>query len=162
MARFPARPWVWIIDAADSPTPLNELPALTQSLAEQGTHFVVIRCGQLCDPPEKYADMMLVEGNVLTRRQPFRAVTLAAGRTREEEQAPLSSKQQVVLEPPTRDEAVRIGRLLLVAEDNETNQMVILRQLEILGFAADLASNGRLTLERWHWASCVMRWKRPA
>ncbi len=36
-----------------------------------------------------------------------------------------------------------------MVEDNETNQKVILRQLALLGFAADVADNGRLALARW-------------
>ncbi len=40
-------------------------------------------------------------------------------------------------------------RLILVAEDNEVNQKLILRQLALLGFAANIAGNGRLALERW-------------
>jgi CheY-like chemotaxis protein/HPt (histidine-containing phosphotransfer) domain-containing protein len=36
-----------------------------------------------------------------------------------------------------------------VAEDNETNQKVILRQLALLGFAADVADDGCQALERW-------------
>ena len=34
-----------------------------------------------------------------------------------------------------------------MAEDNETNQKVIVRQLALLGFAADVAPNGRAALE---------------
>jgi two-component system sensor histidine kinase/response regulator len=40
--------------------------------------------------------------------------------------------------------------LILVAEDNETNQKVIVHQLALLGFAADIASNGLEALERSH------------
>ena len=36
-----------------------------------------------------------------------------------------------------------------MAEDNETNQKVILRQLALLGFAANVAVNGREALHRW-------------
>ena len=50
---------------------------------------------------------------------------------------------------PSRDAALRDGRLILVAEDNETNQKVILYHLALLGFAADVADNGRLALARW-------------
>jgi CheY-like chemotaxis protein/HPt (histidine-containing phosphotransfer) domain-containing protein len=41
------------------------------------------------------------------------------------------------------------GPVILVVEDNETNQKVILRQLALLGHAAHVAGNGREGLERW-------------
>jgi CheY-like chemotaxis protein/HPt (histidine-containing phosphotransfer) domain-containing protein len=50
---------------------------------------------------------------------------------------------------PSRGQALRDGRLILVAEDNVINQRVILLQLSLLGFAADVAENGLLALERW-------------
>ena len=45
--------------------------------------------------------------------------------------------------------AGQTGRLILVAEDNEINQSVIRQQLALLGFAADIAANGRLALDLW-------------
>ena len=42
----------------------------------------------------------------------------------------------------TRDTAIAHGRLVLVAEDNRTNQEVIRRQLELLGYHADIADDG--------------------
>ena len=36
-----------------------------------------------------------------------------------------------------------------MAEDNEINQKVIRQQLTLLGYAADIAGNGREALERW-------------
>jgi CheY-like chemotaxis protein/HPt (histidine-containing phosphotransfer) domain-containing protein len=50
---------------------------------------------------------------------------------------------------PSRVDALRDGRLILVAEDNVTNQKVIVRQLALLGYAADVADNGRRALEMW-------------
>jgi len=50
---------------------------------------------------------------------------------------------------PSFDVALHKGRLILVAEDNEMNQKLILRQLALLGFAANVAANGRRALERW-------------
>ncbi len=47
---------------------------------------------------------------------------------------------------PTREEALAAGRLILVAEDNETNRLLIHRQLERLGYVADLCGDGRAAL----------------
>ena len=41
------------------------------------------------------------------------------------------------------------GRLILVAEDDTTNQKVILRQLAVLGYAGEIASNGAEALQMW-------------
>jgi CheY-like chemotaxis protein/HPt (histidine-containing phosphotransfer) domain-containing protein len=91
----------------------------------------------------------LVDGNVLTRRAFLKAVAIAAGRVLEEKRLPLPGRNEAEFSPPSREEAQRHGRLILVAEDNETNQKVILRQLALLGFAADIVSDGRKALQRW-------------
>lgn len=61
--------------------------------------------------------------------------------------SPLES--EAVFPLPSRDEALRKGQLILVAEDHPTSQKLILRQLAMLGFAADVAANGRLALDLW-------------
>jgi CheY-like chemotaxis protein len=50
---------------------------------------------------------------------------------------------------PSHEAALLQGRLILVAEDDEISQNVTLRQLVLLGYAADIANNGREALERW-------------
>ena len=45
---------------------------------------------------------------------------------------------------PCVEEAERLGQLILVAEDVETNQDVIRRQLAMLGYAADIVDDGEL------------------
>ena len=87
---------------------------------------------------------------MLTRHRLFKAVAIAAGRrTWKTSKRRAPARGETAINPPSHDEALRNGRLILVAEDNETNQKVILRQLALLGFAADVADNGRLALERW-------------
>ena len=60
-----------------------------------------------------------------------------------------SGKSAAALRAPTREKALLQGRLVLLAEDNEINQRVILQQLALLGFAADVAGNGMDALVRW-------------
>lgn len=50
--------------------------------------------------------------------------------------------------PPTIEEAEANNTLVLVAEDNETNQYVIARQLNLLGYAFEIVSNGLQALEK--------------
>jgi CheY-like chemotaxis protein/HPt (histidine-containing phosphotransfer) domain-containing protein len=51
--------------------------------------------------------------------------------------------------PPSRSDALLRHRLILVAEDNETNRVVILQQLAVIGLAAEVAVDGREALARW-------------
>jgi len=50
---------------------------------------------------------------------------------------------------PSRNDAIRQNSLILVAEDNATNQTVIEYQLNELGYQADIASNGVEALKAW-------------
>ena len=49
----------------------------------------------------------------------------------------------------SRRDAIERNALILVAEDNETNQAVIQYQLSELGYQADIASNGMEALKAW-------------
>ncbi|WP_448191296.1 PAS-domain containing protein [Azospirillum sp. sgz301742] len=77
------------------------------------------------------------------RRDVLRAaVARAAGRAAPES-APSARHADIGKAlPPPPDEALAAGALILVAEDNPTNQIVIRKQLEQLGFAAEIAGNG--------------------
>jgi CheY-like chemotaxis protein/HPt (histidine-containing phosphotransfer) domain-containing protein len=50
---------------------------------------------------------------------------------------------------PSIAEAGALGQLILVAEDDEMSRKVILRQIEILGYAAEIADNGVDALRLW-------------
>ena len=76
-----------------------------------------------------------------------RAVARAAGRLSAEAGGGLVPASSVVMTPPGRDEAQAAGALILVAEDNPTNQIVIRQQFLRLGFAADLVEDGEQAWE---------------
>jgi CheY-like chemotaxis protein/HPt (histidine-containing phosphotransfer) domain-containing protein len=73
----------------------------------------------------------------------LRAVAVAAGRISAASAADGPPVQSGLALPPSPEEAAAEGRLVLVAEDNLTNQDVIRRQLGRLGYAAELVENGR-------------------
>ncbi|MFC6673960.1 PAS domain S-box protein [Marinobacterium aestuariivivens] len=50
---------------------------------------------------------------------------------------------------PSVAEARAQGQLILIAEDDTINQKVILKQLELLGYAGEVARNGRDALNLW-------------
>lgn len=95
--------------------------------------------------------VVTIDGNSLRRRSLLHAAAVAAGRASPEAR-PTGAESNVVHEAfvaPTVAEARAAGQLILVAEDDSTNQKVLLRQLELLGYAAEVASNGVEALELW-------------
>jgi CheY-like chemotaxis protein/HPt (histidine-containing phosphotransfer) domain-containing protein len=50
---------------------------------------------------------------------------------------------------PTVTEARKQGRLILVVEDDEINRKLIRKQLDLLGYAAEMVNNGAEALEQW-------------
>ncbi|HYD66494.1 response regulator [Azospirillum sp.] len=77
------------------------------------------------------------------RRDALRAaVARAAGRPADAAGLADGDVEAGAVRPPGVAEAEAAGVLILVAEDNPTNQVVIRRQLEQLGFAARLAADG--------------------
>ncbi len=88
----------------------------------------------------------------LLRRGPFlRGVAVAAGRLAADAPVPTRAAEDMkaALPTTTREEARAAGRLILVAEDDETNRAVLKRQLRMLGHAADFAHDGREALACW-------------
>jgi CheY-like chemotaxis protein/HPt (histidine-containing phosphotransfer) domain-containing protein len=94
-------------------------------------------------------DIVTLDGNCLRRATLLRAVAVAAGRASPE--VLHSSPQELEPPPvmPTHAQARALHRLILIAEDDEVNQKVILRQMEILGYTAEIADNGSEALRLW-------------
>ncbi len=95
--------------------------------------------------------VVTIDGNSLRRRALLHAAAVAAGRA-SPAQRPSAADLHVEPEPvpvPSVAEARALGQLILVAEDDTTNQKVVLRQLELLGYAAEVASDGDEALKLW-------------
>jgi PAS domain S-box-containing protein len=91
-----------------------------------------------------------VDGDALRQVDLLRAVAVAAGRASPEvfhdrQHTPLTAGAAA----PSIATARAQGRLILVAEDDKVNQLVIQRQLALLGFAVEIAGNGVQALQMW-------------
>ncbi|KAF0223306.1 MAG: two-component system NarL family capsular synthesis sensor histidine kinase [Rhodospirillaceae bacterium] len=78
----------------------------------------------------------------------WRVVGAAANRAYLADEAEEVTDPSESFTPPTRDEAAAAGCLILVAEDNPTNQVVIRRLMERMGYAIEIVRNG---LEAWEY-----------
>ena len=162
---LPSGLWLLIIDAGHDAPPIEELRAAFRARSDLDTHFVVvghghhqpgveprfivIRRGHRRRGRVETVDIVTLDGDIMHPQSFLRAVAIAAGRAHEEEESPLPGKLETMITPPSRAMALQQGRLVLVAEDNEINQKVIRQQLALLGYAADIAGDGREALKRW-------------
>jgi PAS domain S-box-containing protein len=94
-------------------------------------------------------DLITVDANPLISYRTVSAVAVAAGRASPQiktdgDVIKLKSKRA-----PTVAEAEAQGQLILLAEDNPTNQDVIRRQLNLLGYACRIANNGEEALAEY-------------
>ncbi len=97
----------------------------------------------------KDPDLVTVDANPLVRYRIVTAVAVAAGRASPEIRAEEEEAAGGTVRAPTADEARAQGRLILLTEDNPTNQDVIRRQLLRLGYACEIAGNGAEALRAW-------------
>ena len=150
-AAGPAGVTVWIVEGGEDPRHFGELHSALKIRAEfdPPVVLVVVGRGQRRTARAEADGVIMIDGNSLNRRAFVRAVAIAAGRASPEPQAASGTHRVIRSHAPSRDEALRLHRLVLVAEDNEINQNVIRQQLDLLGYTADVATTGREALKRW-------------
>ncbi|MDP2346493.1 MAG: CHASE domain-containing protein [Gammaproteobacteria bacterium] len=95
-------------------------------------------------------NVVLIDGDAMRRQSFLRAVAVASGRESPEIfHEDTDDLRGPGMEAPTIEAARAAGQLILVAEDDAINQKVIRQQLSLLGYAAEIASDGAVALEMW-------------
>ena len=145
------QPRLWIVVIADAgPSPdetLAELRAVCRSRPALEARFVVIERGRRRCPRSEVNDVVSLDGSTLHRSVFLKAVALAAGQVAPDDPEEPDFAPDTMPAPMSIQEAGAQGRLVLVAEDNEVNQLVLRKQLALLGLTAQICGNGREALE---------------
>ena len=132
---------LWLV-AARMVTPGDGmLDALSGAVALVGGRAEI---AEAVDPPP--ARPVLQLSAPLVRTALWRATAVALGHE-PWESADDHSRPDMDFAPPPRQDAFDANALVLVAEDNETNRLVIRKLLGRLGYACDVAENGRVALD---------------
>lgn len=93
---------------------------------------------------------IFVAANPLSRSSFVTAVAVASGRQSPEiHHKPIVEDMKSAVEALSVEEAREKGTLILVAEDNLTNRVVIDRQLRLLGYTCEMVEDGLLALDAW-------------
>ena len=135
------------VDDCGAPPPDDAHPAWPRQV-----HVVrlVRRGSRSADAPQTLAHETRVLARPLLHHDLIHGVAVASGRARATDPAQAMERRRAPrLEAPSVADAARRGRLILIAEDNETNRDVMLEQLRLLGYAAEVAEDGALALQMW-------------
>ncbi len=142
--------WTWVLLPEVPAGAPGDLEDLRRRLAKGSapTRLVVLGWGKRRHPRVEAPDLVLIDADNLSQRGLQEA--LAAAQSGRVTATPGNDYQAGAGGPAMpREEAIRRGRLILVAEDNETNRRVVMQQLRLSGHAADVVNNGQEALDRW-------------
>jgi CheY-like chemotaxis protein/HPt (histidine-containing phosphotransfer) domain-containing protein len=113
------------------------------------TKFVILASGWQRNATIDASDTVAMDANPMRRSAFLNGVAIAAGRASPEVHTEEEVEKIGVGKAPTVEEALARGQLILVAEDNMTNQDVIKRQLNTLGYQCEMTDDGAQGLEAW-------------
>jgi two-component system, sensor histidine kinase and response regulator len=131
----------------------NVSKQLKQSLIERKAgktlRFIHIDRGRRRNVRVLNDDTLMLDVDAVQRHNLVNAVAVASGR---ESPSLIQAKETKVLIPEviqTPSQARNSGQVILLADDNKTNQKVISQQISILGYAVDIAEDGEHALQLW-------------
>tara|TARA_R110001599_G_C12276844_1_gene662663 strand:- start:8567 stop:10969 length:2403 start_codon:yes stop_codon:yes gene_type:complete len=147
--------WLWIIEMegmlSDKEQYFEEIGLKHSAVGV--CPILVVQHGAVYPRADEY-NFISIEGNALSRQVFLREVARAANQRKSGPREVLLSSGQSAkhaVKPVARTEAEKENdhRVVLVADDNEINQKVMLRQLQMLGYKGEIANDGREALECW-------------
>ncbi|MEK7246011.1 MAG: ATP-binding protein, partial [Pseudomonadota bacterium] len=109
--------------------------------------FILLSPGRTKAERKELRNAIYVDSNPVRRSTFIRAVAAAAGRASPD--VVYAEEERIIPfgQAPSVAEAAAEGRLILVAEDNVTNRDVLRRQLDLLGYAAEIVNDGAEALK---------------
>ncbi|MGG7054422.1 ATP-binding protein [Nitrosomonas sp. ANs5] len=140
--------WIWRPDEDVMAAP-DSLREMVTRDSDSGVRMIILGRGRRRIPRQIGENIFLIDANVLTRGSLLRTVAIAADRVKAEQRQDDIRALRKRAATPSYSQSLHFNKPLLVAEDNEINQKVIMRQLALLGVEAEVAGNGQQALERW-------------
>lgn len=147
--KAPVLPDLIVLDSGDANPDRADLAERLPLAKAVETRWLVIGRGNRRQVRRGSHGLYSVDANCLSQPNFLQAVTIALGLAALTHARVSGRDGRTEVREFTREQAIANGALLLVAEDNETNRKVLLQQLRLLGYAADMTSNGQDALRRW-------------
>jgi PAS domain S-box-containing protein len=141
--------WVCVIVAPSEETFRQYRRMVCGEYPPRNVQFVFVGTGASGKRVSSALNATYVDNHLLTGRRFLSAVAATAGREAAIEPSFQTGDLGLPSFRPEPIERRGHGRAILVAEDNLNNQRVIMRQLHLLGYAAQVQSTGKKALEQW-------------
>jgi PAS domain S-box-containing protein len=135
----PGQPWVVVLDKT-----------VTEPTAELGLGAAAGVVREATRGTQTQPNDIVLPVRPMLHHDLMQAIARASGRLRACD-TDIAAERRTRQRPtaPTVEEATQANRLILLAEDNETNRDVMREQLRLLGYACEVAEDGAIALHMW-------------